>query len=352
MGVWDTSTPAGSDPISQGDDRIRELKTAIQEALRGGATEGDEAVFPGAAPTTAPIFRYRGLKGTTAARPAASAGGLYYNTTTGTFQRSNGTTWDDVTENAAYEAIHAAVASSLASSSGVVTLPETGNAFNVSGTETVTSITGWSAGIVYITWSSARIITHSANLSLRNSLDRNVVAGDVSTFMFSASGTCKEIGFYGAGMGTEVGATIDMATGTVPDGFLECNGASLLRADYPALYARIGTVHGTADGTHFNLPDYRGKFKRGWAHGTTNDPDKASRTAAATGGASGDNVGSVQADEFEAHTHSTSGTQGNSVNADGAAGGFCNSFTSTVSTSTGGNETRPINANIMVCIKY
>lgn len=41
---------------------------------------------------------------------------------------------------------------------------------------------------------------------------------------------------------------------TVPSGWLQCNGASLLRASYPALFASIGTTFGAADGTHFTLP--------------------------------------------------------------------------------------------------
>ena len=218
MGVWDTATPAGSDPISQGDDRIRELKTALQEALRGGATEGDEAVFPGAAPTTAPIFRYRGLKGSTAARPAASAGGLYYNTTTGTLQRSNGSSWDDVTENAAYEAIHQAVAASLASALGVVTLPETGNSFNVSGTEAVTSIVGWSAGVVIIKWTQARTLTHASSLYLKNALTRTVAADDISVFEFTASNSVREIAFSGGVLPTRQTFLSGSGTYTTPVG--------------------------------------------------------------------------------------------------------------------------------------
>lgn len=96
MGVWDKTTPLGSEAISSGDDRIREMKVAIEEALQAGATEGDEAIFPGDAASTAPVFRYRGLKGTTAARPAAGQYGLYFNTTTNEVQRDNGTSWDDV----------------------------------------------------------------------------------------------------------------------------------------------------------------------------------------------------------------------------------------------------------------
>ncbi len=96
MGNWDITTPADSDFISLGDDQIRGDKTAIQEALRGGTTEGLEAIFPGSAPTTAPVFRYRGLKGTTGARPSFGQYGLYINTTLNTLQRDSGSAWEDV----------------------------------------------------------------------------------------------------------------------------------------------------------------------------------------------------------------------------------------------------------------
>lgn len=47
----------------------------------------------------------------------------------------------------------------------------------------------------------------------------------------------------------------------IPSTCLECDGRSLLRADYPALFAAIGTVWGigsdTADGTTFALPTIR-----------------------------------------------------------------------------------------------
>lgn len=96
MGVWDASTPVGTESIAQGDNRIRELKEALVEIFRGGAADGTEALFPGSAPTTAPVFHYRGLKGTTAARPAAGQYGLYFNETLNTLQRDNSTAWVDV----------------------------------------------------------------------------------------------------------------------------------------------------------------------------------------------------------------------------------------------------------------
>lgn len=93
--TWNTATPAGTDLVQDGDDIIRELKADIQTALRGNTTDGLEAKFPGS-DTANPVFRYRGLKGTTGARPTAGQYGLYINTTLNTLQRDNGSSWEDV----------------------------------------------------------------------------------------------------------------------------------------------------------------------------------------------------------------------------------------------------------------
>lgn len=53
------------------------------------------------------------------------------------------------------------------------------------------------------------------------------------------------------------------AGSSAPDGWLMCDGASLVRATYPNLYAAIGTTFGAADGTHFNVPDLRGRSPLG-----------------------------------------------------------------------------------------
>jgi microcystin-dependent protein len=56
-----------------------------------------------------------------------------------------------------------------------------------------------------------------------------------------------------------VGDVRDLPHDTIPTKWLECLGQSLLRADYPELFAVIGTKWGAADGTHFSLPDLRRK---------------------------------------------------------------------------------------------
>lgn len=93
--MWDKTLPLGTEAIANGDDRIREFKTDVEVSLRGGAAEGTEAMFPGS-DTANPIFRYRGLKGTTGARPAFGQYGLYFNSTRNALQRDSGAAWEDI----------------------------------------------------------------------------------------------------------------------------------------------------------------------------------------------------------------------------------------------------------------
>ena len=52
-----------------------------------------------------------------------------------------------------------------------------------------------------------------------------------------------------------VGTILPFAGGTIPSGFLACNGATVSRTTYSALFSAIGTTYGSGDGsTTFNLP--------------------------------------------------------------------------------------------------
>ena len=152
---------------------------------------------------------------------------------------------------------------------------------------------------------------------------------------------------------------------TPPPGYLFCNGAAVSRSVYAELFQKIGTTHGSGDGsTTFNLPDYRGRFLRGQDTGIARDPDRASRTAMNSGGNAGDNVGSVQGGQIQSHNHEEGlktaivndlpyqyGTVGRSGN---GVGGFAaqTSQRSGLTSSTGGGETRPLNAYVNYFIKY
>jgi microcystin-dependent protein len=144
-----------------------------------------------------------------------------------------------------------------------------------------------------------------------------------------------------------------------PAGWLLCNGASINRNDYASLYAVIGDSCGSENTAKFNLPDLRGRFLRGWDNGIGRDPDRAARIAMATGGFTGDKIGSIQADAFKNHTHPITDTYTNSsqTSAQGGTGntgatGTLEQADTTANSSTGGSETRPINAYVNYIIKF
>ncbi len=152
------------------------------------------------------------------------------------------------------------------------------------------------------------------------------------------------------------GTVIAFAGATCPAGSLAADGTSYLRATYPNLYTAIGSANGSADGTHFNVPDYRGRFIRGADGATARDPDAAGRTAMNTGGNTGDNVGSIQGFAMEGHVHNITGYTGGGgssgtqqVNGGSSVVIQTDGVKSPASTSA---ETRPLNAYVKYCIKY
>ncbi|MBI5527875.1 MAG: tail fiber protein [Deltaproteobacteria bacterium] len=153
--------------------------------------------------------------------------------------------------------------------------------------------------------------------------------------------------------GVAPGTILAFGGTSVPAGYLACDGTSYERVGtYENLFTVIGTSFGATDSSHFNVPDLRGRFLRGTDGEKGRDPDSATRTAMHAGGNAGDNVGSVQADEFRSHSHSYNGlhfpasftASGPSNTTDGPEG----KWTGT----NGGSETRPMNAYVNFIIKY
>jgi len=161
------------------------------------------------------------------------------------------------------------------------------------------------------------------------------------------------------------GQIIPWSGTSVPAYALECNGANVNRTTYARLFDKIGTIYGVGDGsTTFGLPDYRGRFLRGFDNTAGTDPDAASRTDRGDG-TTGDAVGTKQADELKSHNHSSDhqgsnptvrpiamidhGNTGPSgtANPQIGTGGRGNVF----HVNNGGSESRPKNINVMYCIK-
>jgi phage-related tail fiber protein len=161
-------------------------------------------------------------------------------------------------------------------------------------------------------------------------------------------------------LGLKSGAISDLTASIIsfpmaipPEGWLECDGASLSRETYADLFARIGVIYGSDDADNFNIPDLRGEFVRGWDHGR------------------GIDAGRIFGDSQNYAIENIIGSLGKSRlygNASGALNSFVTSGTPTGSGSSSStvigmnfdasrvvntaNETRPCNIALMYCIKY
>lgn len=111
-----------------------------------------------------------------------------------------------------------------------------------------------------------------------------------------------------AGASAPAGSITMYGATTAPSGWLLCDGASVLRGDYPALFAVIGTTFGSVDGTHFNVPDLRSRSPLGTGQGS----GLSNRALAAT---VGEENHQLTVNEMPSHRHgfdSWAGTTGSS----------------------------------------
>ena len=122
--------------------------------------------------------------------------------------------------------------------------------------------------------------------------------------------------FATASISPFTGSMLMWPTATAPSGFLLCNGATASRSTYAALFAIVGTIFGSGDGsTTFTLPDYRDRMPVG--AGTT-------YAAAVTGGSKDAIVVShthVATVTDPGHSHNTSLQVITQNTGNGAAGG-------------------------------
>ena len=131
----------------------------------------------------------------------------------------------------------------------------------------------------------------------------------------------------------------------IPAGYLLCNGASLVRSSYAALFSAIGTIYGAADGSHFSLPDYRDRMMIG-AYQDDSGVPKTNITGALT--ASGGNItlnhsngavtrgpSGVTVDNHASHVHSGSANHTQVSSKQGSSSG------NVVTTNTHGNTGNP-----------
>jgi len=99
--------------------------------------------------------------------------------------------------------------------------------------------------------------------------------------------------------GVPSGAVFCIAVASVPSGYLECNGQSVSRTTFAALFAVIGTQYGNQNSTTFRVPDLRGEFIRGFDNGRGVDNNR--------------NIGSNQGSQHPQHNHAVSASSSSSV---------------------------------------
>ncbi len=93
-----------------------------------------------------------------------------------------------------------------------------------------------------------------------------------------------------------VGVIIAYPHDEAPAGWLSCNGAALAVAQYPKLFALVGTRFGTAEAGYFRLPDLRGRTVVGSGQGS----GLSLRTIGEVGG---EEFHTLIVEEIPAHAH-------------------------------------------------
>ena len=160
----------------------------------------------------------------------------------------------------------------------------TGNAATATKLQTAwtISLSGDATGSVSIDGSAnATLNLTIANRSVTNGMlaassvtFSKVASGDVATQAEAEAGTSNSAFMTplrvaqainaNSSSGNPSGTIIAFAGGTVPDGYLLCNGANVSRTTYANLFAAIGTAWGSGDGsTTFTLPNFNGRFLEG-----------------------------------------------------------------------------------------
>lgn len=132
----------------------------------------------------------------------------------------------------------------------------------------------------------------------------------------------------------------------VPEDHRECIGETLLIADYPKLFAKIGTTYGGDGTTNFKTPDYRALFVRGLDSGKNEDPGREIGSIQNESVKLEGSFATIQPDSF-----SNSGVFSKVTSNTAEIGGAPAPYNHDVINMSSGTETRPKNISAKYVIK-
>ena len=115
----------------------------------------------------------------------------------------------------------------------------------------------------------------------------------------------------GGGIVMPTGAMLEYGGATAPTGWLLCDGASVSRTTYAALFAVIGATYGSVDGSTFNVPDRRDRVAVGAGSTYTRGATGGAVTSTTSSNGSHNHTGltgdqTLTEAQIPSHTHSGS----------------------------------------------
>jgi microcystin-dependent protein len=128
--------------------------------------------------------------------------------------------------------------------------------------------------------------------------------------------------------GIPTATIVPWSSASVPTGFLECNGQAVSRSTYSALFAIVGTVYGSGDGSStFNVPNLGDNVAVGKSNNKALGSTGGANTVTSTGNVGGSTANAtLSTAQLASHTHPYPGIPGNIISGNGnqvdLAGGF------------------------------
>ena len=126
--------------------------------------------------------------------------------------------------------------------------------------------------------------------------------------------------------GIPTATIVPWSSASVPTGFLECNGQTVSRSTYSALFAIVGTTYGAGDGSStFLVPNLADNVPIGKSPGKALASTGGANTVSSTGNVGGSTANAtLSTPQLSSHNHLIAGQPfgpGNSSRTTGAMGG-------------------------------